>query len=178
MSEHGELVLYDVAYGVCTLTLNNPERRNAWSRDMEHRYFSLLDRAAADPAVRAIVVTGSGRSFCPGLDTQRLAAEAKRESSLDLAGRRPQHFPLTVPKPMIAAINGACAGIGLVQALVCDVRFAARGRASRPRTRAGGCRPSTARRGCYPGSSVSSVRWISSSPRGPSRRTRHMRSGS
>ncbi len=122
-----DLVLYEVCDGVCTLTLNNPERRNAWSHAMEHQYFASLDHAAADEDVRAIVVTGSGSSFCPGLDTQRLAAESKRESSLDLAERRPQHFPLTVPKPMIAAINGACAGIGLVQALVCDVRFAAKG---------------------------------------------------
>jgi enoyl-CoA hydratase/carnithine racemase len=118
-----DLVLYDVADGVCTLTLHNPARHNAWSRDMEAQYFGLLDRAAADEAARAIVVTGSGRAFCPGLDTSTLS----RSPGLDLSGRRPQHYPLTVPKPMVAAINGACAGIGLVQALNCDVRFAARG---------------------------------------------------
>jgi enoyl-CoA hydratase/carnithine racemase len=119
----GELVLYDVADGVCTLTLNNPSRHNAWSHDMEHRYFALLDRAWADDAVRAIVLTGSGTAFCPGLDTAVLSGAP----GLDLSGRRPQHYPLTVPKPIVAAINGACAGIGLVQALNCDVRFAARG---------------------------------------------------
>ena len=109
-----QLVRYDVADGVATLMLDNPERRNAWSRAMEDEYFDTLDRAAADDAVRAIVVTGAGRAFCPGLDTAQLA------------GRRPQHYALTVPKPMVAAVNGACAGVGLVQALVCDVRFVAR----------------------------------------------------
>jgi enoyl-CoA hydratase/carnithine racemase len=120
------LVLRDVNDGVCTLTLHNPERRNAWSVEMEHEYFGLLDEADADPSVRVIVVTGSGTAFCPGLDTQRLAAASAR-GAVDFAGRRPQTYPLRIRKPMLAAINGACAGIGLMQALNCDVRFAARG---------------------------------------------------
>lgn len=121
-----DLVLFTVDDGVCTLTLNNPERRNAWNLAMEQQYFALLDRADTDPAVRAIVVTGSGSSFCPGLDTKGLGA-VSATGKLDLTGRRPQTFPLAVRKPMIAAINGACAGIGLTQAINCDVRFAARG---------------------------------------------------
>jgi enoyl-CoA hydratase/carnithine racemase len=121
-----EQVLSDVTDGVCTLTLNRPDRHNGWNPVMERQYFGCLDTAAADPAVRAIVVTGAGSSFCPGLDSQRLD-EAATSAGLQLDGRLSQHFPLTVPKPMIAAINGACAGIGLVQALVCDVRFMARG---------------------------------------------------
>jgi enoyl-CoA hydratase/carnithine racemase len=121
-----DLVLCDVAEGVATLTLNRPERHNAWSVEMERQYFGLLDRCADDPEVRAIVVTGAGRSFCPGLDTQRLQ-EIAGEGQMSIQGRPPQHHALGVPKPIIAAINGACAGIGLVQALVCDVRFAARG---------------------------------------------------
>jgi enoyl-CoA hydratase/carnithine racemase len=120
------LVRYEVADGVCTLVLDNPERNNGWNRDMEQQYFELLDRAAADTHVRAIVVTGVGRSFCPGLDTRRLE-DAAGPVGLQLEGRRSQHHALTVPKPMIAAINGGCAGIGLVQALVCDVRFVAKG---------------------------------------------------
>jgi enoyl-CoA hydratase/carnithine racemase len=120
------LVRYEVGEGVCTLTLDDPERRNAWSPDMEHQYFAMLDRAAADQDVRAIVLTGAGRWFCPGLDSERLA-EAAGGVGLRLEGRRSQHYAWTIPKPMIAAINGACAGIGLVQALVADVRFAARG---------------------------------------------------
>jgi enoyl-CoA hydratase/carnithine racemase len=119
-------VQYDVADGVCTLTLDNPSRNNAWNPDMESDYFALLDRAAADAEARAIVLTGSGRFFCPGMDSQRLD-DAAGGSGLHLEGRRPMHYALTIPKPMIAAINGACAGIGLVQALVCDIRFMARG---------------------------------------------------
>lgn len=121
-----EQVLYDVVDGVCTLTLHNPERRNSWNPDMEQQYFEQLDRAAADDQVRAIVLTGADRWFCPGLDSQRLE-QAAGPVGLHLEGRRSQHYALTIPKPMIAAINGACAGIGLIQALVCDVRFMARG---------------------------------------------------
>lgn len=120
-----DLVLMAVDNGVCTLTLNNPERRNAWSVAMEHRYFELLDRIDTDPGVRVIVLTGSGSSFCPGLDTQQLSAGAAA-GKIDFAGRRPQTVPLGIRKPMIAAINGACAGIGLTQAMNCDVRFVAR----------------------------------------------------
>ena len=112
--------------GVCTITLDNQPRRNAWNPTMETQYFEALDRAAADQAVRAIVLTGAGSSFCPGLDSQRLE-QAAGPVGLRLEGRRSQHYPLTIPKPMVAAINGPCAGIGLVQALVCDVRFMARG---------------------------------------------------
>jgi enoyl-CoA hydratase/carnithine racemase len=125
-AQDASLVRYEVAGGVCTLTLDNPSRRNAWSMEMEHQYFSMLDRARADEPVRAIVVTGGGQWFCPGLDSERLA-DAAGAVGLRLEGRRSQHYAWTIPKPMIAAINGACAGIGLVQALVCDVRFMARG---------------------------------------------------
>jgi enoyl-CoA hydratase/carnithine racemase len=118
-------VRYDVTDGVCTLTLDNLPRNNAWNPDMEREYFALLDRAAQDAEARVIVLTGSGRVFCPGLDSERLEEAAR--IGLHLEGRRPMHYALTVPKPMVAAINGACAGIGLVQALVCDVRFMARG---------------------------------------------------
>jgi enoyl-CoA hydratase/carnithine racemase len=118
-------VRYDVDGRVCTLTFDRPERRNAWNPEMEEQYFSALDRAAADDEVRAIVITGADRWFCPGLDSRRLE-QAAGPVGLRLEGRRSQHHALTIPKPMIAAINGACAGIGLVQALVCDVRFMAR----------------------------------------------------
>lgn len=121
-----DLVLTSLDGGVCTITLNNPERRNAWSVAMEEQYFARLDEADADPQVRAVVLTASGSTFCPGLDTQRLATAAS-DGKLALGTRRPQTYPLQLRKPMIAAINGACAGIGLMQALNCDVRFAARG---------------------------------------------------
>ena len=124
--EADEEVLYEVADGVALLTLHRPERHNAWTFTMEARYFALLDVASADEDVRAIVVTGAGRSFCPGLDVQ-LLAEVAEAGTITTEGRRPQTFPLGVPKPLIAAVNGACAGIGLLQALMCDVRFVAAG---------------------------------------------------
>lgn len=125
-SSEQSLVRYELDGPVCIVTLDNPERRNTWSPDMENQYFAALDRAAGDDAARAIVITGAGRWFCPGLDSQRLQ-DAAGPVGLRLEGRRPMQSALNVPKPMIAAINGACAGIGLVQALVCDIRFIARG---------------------------------------------------
>jgi enoyl-CoA hydratase/carnithine racemase len=111
--------------GVRTLTLDDPDNRNAWSEEMENRYFQLLDEASADPAVKIVVLTGAGRSFCPGLAMGRLSTVAGH--GLRIAHRRPQYTPRRLRKPLIAAINGACAGIGLIQALQCDVRFAAAG---------------------------------------------------
>jgi enoyl-CoA hydratase/carnithine racemase len=126
--DDSNLVRYEVDDdGVAVLTLNRPERRNAWSIPMERRFFALLDEAAADPAARVVVITGAGRSFCPGMDVQRLEQNAQPGQSLNLQERVPMYSRRALPKPMIAAINGACAGIGLVQALICDVRFAARG---------------------------------------------------
>ncbi|MER6957192.1 enoyl-CoA hydratase-related protein [Streptomyces sp. NPDC000618] len=125
---HDDLVLYEVDKdGVATVTLNRPERKNAWSLPMERRFFALLDEAAQDPAVRVVIVTGAGRAFCPGMDVQRLEQNAQPGQSLNLRARVPMYSKRNMPKPLIAAVNGACAGIGLVQALVCDVRFAARG---------------------------------------------------
>ncbi len=111
--------------GVCTLTLNNPERRNAWTVPLENRYFDLLDEADADPGVRAIVLTASGTTFCPGLDSGRLTeiAGTTEGPKLDRSGRRPQTYPLSIRKPLIGAINGSAAGMGLMQALNTDVRF-------------------------------------------------------
>jgi enoyl-CoA hydratase/carnithine racemase len=123
----GELVLWSVEEGIATLTLNRPERNNAFTVDMEHEYFDLLERAAGDPAVRVIIVTGAGRSFCPGLDMEALRIGVAEGGLATSRPRRPHTYPVTVPKPIIAVINGACAGLGLVVALMCDIRFAARG---------------------------------------------------
>jgi enoyl-CoA hydratase/carnithine racemase len=120
-----DLVLYGVKDHVATLTLHNPAARNGWSTPMEHRYFALLDQAEADPDVRVIVVTGHGKTFCPGLDITRLKHSTK--VGLQRDGRRPILYALGIRKPMLAAINGAVAGVGLIQSLVCDLRFAARG---------------------------------------------------
>jgi enoyl-CoA hydratase/carnithine racemase len=124
-----EVVQMQVEDGVALLTLNRPDRLNAWTAEMEHAYFAMLDDCAADEDVRAIVVTGAGRGFCSGADMQELQAigEGGVDAGAEAHDRREQTFPLSIPKPIIAAINGACAGIGLVQALMCDLRFAAEG---------------------------------------------------
>jgi enoyl-CoA hydratase/carnithine racemase len=119
-----EPVLYELCGAVALLTLNRPERLNAWSNDLEDRYFELLDRIEDDPDVRAVVVTGAGRGFCAGADMDDLDLVGSADLELTLARPRPQSFPLSVRKPMIAALNGAAAGLGLVQALYCDIRFA------------------------------------------------------
>lgn len=123
------VVEMDVQDGVALLTLNRPERLNAWTGEMEQVYFDLLERCAADEQVRAIVVTGAGRGFCAGADMQDLQTLGEGGPSAEqvTAVRRPQSLPHSIPKPIVAAINGPCAGIGLVQALMCDVRFAAAG---------------------------------------------------
>jgi enoyl-CoA hydratase/carnithine racemase len=129
-SDASDTVLYEYREpGIALLTLNRPERLNAWNGDLAGRYFELLDRAAADPKVKVIVVTGAGRGFCAGADMDTLQAiGADSDGGADsAAGGRPQHYTTTVPKPVIAAVNGACAGIGMVQALMCDIRFAAAG---------------------------------------------------
>ncbi|HEY1698168.1 MAG TPA: enoyl-CoA hydratase-related protein [Trebonia sp.] len=126
VEDESSTVLLDVATdGVATLTLNRPHRNNAWNPVLEKRFYRLLDEADHDDRVRAVVLTGAGRSFCPGVDSQRLDGLAG--AALDLTGRTSPAFTYAFRKPLIAAVNGACAGLGLVQALMCDVRFAARG---------------------------------------------------
>jgi enoyl-CoA hydratase/carnithine racemase len=122
-----EVVQRTIEDGVALLTLNRPDRLNAWTGEMERAYFALLEDCGAREDVRVIVVTGAGRGFCAGADMDNL--QAIGEDGVEAADhdRRPQTFALTVPKPVIAAINGPCAGIGLVQALMCDIRFAANG---------------------------------------------------
>ena len=119
-------VLYEVdRQGAALLTLSRPERRNMWTAQMETEFYDCLDRAAADTNVRVIVVTGAGSSFVPGLDPAVLASLTS--GATYAANRRPQTLATTVPKPVIGAINGSCAGIGLAQALMFDYRFAVRG---------------------------------------------------
>ncbi|WP_300018741.1 enoyl-CoA hydratase-related protein [Pseudonocardia sp.] len=109
-------------FGVRTLTFNRPERRNGWADDIEAAYYARLTEAAGDPGVRAVVVTGAGSTFCPGADMSRLGGLGSEGATLP---HRSVDVPRRFPKPLIAAINGACAGVGLVQALFCHVRFAA-----------------------------------------------------
>jgi len=133
-----EHILYDVAGRIATITLNRPERLNAWTRTMEREVREAVGVAAADDVVRVLVLTGAGRGFCAGADMDLLqsipgggAGETQRRQPFDPSARpdfqRTYSWFPAVPKPIIAAINGAAAGLGLVVALYCDVRIAAEG---------------------------------------------------
>ncbi|MEV0297533.1 enoyl-CoA hydratase-related protein [Nocardia sp. NPDC050710] len=118
-----DTVLVEQRGPVLILTFNRPDRLNAWNDTLEQRYFELLDAAENNPEVRAIVVTGAGRGFCAGADMDDLR-QASGATDIQMPERtRPREFPLSVRKPLIAAINGAAAGLGLIEALYCDLRF-------------------------------------------------------
>jgi len=132
---------YDVIDAVATITLDRPERLNAWTGRMNTEYRSLLARASADSSVRVIVVTGAGRGFCAGADSRALEGHVERGgydpgTGPDLEypgfGVRPEFdaefaYHFGIPKPIIAAVNGPAAGVGFALACYCDLRFAAAG---------------------------------------------------
>lgn len=134
VSDHTSPVLLEVRDGgVAVVTLNRPDRLNAWGGGIAGAFYRCIDRAEADPDVRVIVLTGAGRAFCAGADMGdggTIGGASVGDTDTDvsqLVGERHPHFVTGLRKPIIAAINGACAGIGLTQALMCDVRFAAAG---------------------------------------------------
>ncbi|MSV60297.1 MAG: enoyl-CoA hydratase, partial [Actinobacteria bacterium] len=119
------VLLSHPAPGVALLTLNRPDRLNAWNGELSERYFTLMDECVANDEVRVLVVTGAGKGFCAGADMDALQSIGRSSSggsnagAESAAGGRLQSYTTTIPKPVIAAINGACAGIGMVQALMC-----------------------------------------------------------
>nr|WP_283815159.1 enoyl-CoA hydratase [Bradyrhizobium sp. JYMT SZCCT0180] len=128
-------ILYEVSDKVATITLNRPDRMNAWTAIMERDVRHAMETAAADENVRVIVLTGAGRAFCAGADMEGLKGidpnEIRRgeNTPFDMNRRadwqtRYAYYP-AIPKPVIGMLNGATAGIGLVHALYCDLRFAA-----------------------------------------------------
>jgi len=128
MSTDG-VVLMSIDGGVAVITLNRPERLNAWTLELENLYFDMLEECGRSPQVRVIVVTGAGRGFCAGADMDDLQAlgDGSIEADERADARRLQTLALSIPKPVVAAINGPAAGLGLVHALMCDIRFAAEG---------------------------------------------------
>ncbi len=132
---------YEVRKSIALITLNRPERMNTWTGRMHHEYRHCLEQANNDADVRAIVVTGAGRAFCAGADSRALEGHV-RKGGYDpgTPAQMPEpgygvdenfdalfayHFGLR--KPVIAAINGAAAGVGLVLACFADIRFASAG---------------------------------------------------
>src|SRR5690242_162816 len=113
--------------GVMTITLNRPDVLNALNREVHAGLFDALERARADDAIRAVVITGAGRGFCVGQDLQEFAGGAG-----DVAQNLRENYHRNVlairalDKPVIAAVNGAAAGAGMSLALACDVRIASR----------------------------------------------------
>lgn len=100
---------------VAILRYGDAQSRSRWSHQSETDYFDALAELEADPAVRVIVVTGASSDFCAGPELSALSSDAARDV-------RGDDFPRTIAKPIIAAIDGACVGIGLSMALMCDVR--------------------------------------------------------
>jgi enoyl-CoA hydratase/carnithine racemase len=121
-------ILYELRDGVATVTLNRPEKLNAWTSVMESELRAALSRATEDEAARVIVITGAGRGFCAGADMSRLQGRVEGGSSAppppsSSEAERRLLYIAGIPKPVIAAINGPVAGIGLCMTLFCDIRF-------------------------------------------------------
>jgi enoyl-CoA hydratase/carnithine racemase len=132
---------YQAVDGVAEVTLNRPDKLNAWTLRMGAEVEHALRSADADPAVRAIIVTGAGKGYCAGADMDMLVGFQQGESgaallasendtlpplpaTLPVALRGPYSYPLALGKPVIAAVNGVAAGLGLSYMLFYDMRFA------------------------------------------------------
>ncbi len=129
-------ILFSIDDCVATITLNRPDKLNAWTSQMDVDVRHAIDAAAADDEVRAIVLTGAGRGFCAGADMSRLSKISSGETARSVVsqnghgtGNFEQKFSylLAVPKPIFAAINGPIAGIALCLSLFCDFRYMADG---------------------------------------------------
>lgn len=123
-------VLYDLKNGVAVVTLNRPARMNAWTSGMEAALRDVLDKASTEPRARVILMTGAGRAFCAGADIEG-GSFTDEGSVLPLKAPPPrdgdwnQRYSYIggIDKPVIAAINGAAAGVGLVLSLFADIRL-------------------------------------------------------
>ncbi len=134
-------VLLSKADAVATVTLNRPSRGNAWTGRMEMAFRAAIAEADGDPAVGVIVVTGAGRQFCVGADSRALEMSSEAgsyKSGMDAPPAQPGHaddpasrtrfgFLRTLDKPVIAAVNGAAAGVGFVLLCFADIRLVAAG---------------------------------------------------
>ena len=128
-----ETIAYDVANRILTMTLDRPEKLNAFNDQMKDEMIDAFDRADADDDIRAVIVTGRGRGFCAGADLSSGAGtfdNATRGRTLDPEEHRDGGGQLTLRiyesrKPVIAAINGPAVGVGITMTLAMDIRLAA-----------------------------------------------------
>ncbi|CAA9352369.1 MAG: Enoyl-CoA hydratase [uncultured Nocardioidaceae bacterium] len=124
-------VLFAVADGVATITLNRPDAMNSLDTDTKVALREAVQAAAGDPAVRCVVLTGTGKAFCVGQDLKEHASILRGSSADELFATVPEHYnPIvtalaTMPKPVVAALNGIAAGAGASLAFACDFRIAA-----------------------------------------------------
>jgi enoyl-CoA hydratase/carnithine racemase len=132
-----EQIAYEVSNQVATVTLNRPDKLNAWTQKMEEEVTEAIRAASSDDQVRVIILTGAGKGFCAGADMSLLSAisqessprseflfDMKVEGAVRADFQKKHAWLLTVPKPIIAAINGPAVGLGFVVPLYCDFRFA------------------------------------------------------
>jgi enoyl-CoA hydratase/carnithine racemase len=119
-------VLYAVEDGVCTVTMNRPDKMNAFTGTMGNELYEAFQAARADDAVRVIVLTGAGSTFCAGVDLQALAdpKEGERIATTPFLSAFPKEN-FACPKPTICALNGAAIGVGVTMALSFDIRVVA-----------------------------------------------------
>jgi enoyl-CoA hydratase/carnithine racemase len=126
-------IRYEVADHVLTITLDRPDRLNAFTPTMQSELIDAFDRADADDDVRAVIVTGAGRGFCAGADLERGGSTfdwRERQSGEDVPRDGGGQVVLRIfdcLKPVIAAINGPAVGVGITMTLPMDVRIAAEG---------------------------------------------------
>ena len=124
MSKTYSQILYDVAGHIATITLNRPAKRNAFSGTMGEEIYDAFSRAIDDKDARAIILTGSGDTFCVGIDLAVIEDDAERDMILN--GKFLKHFAMRnyhCPKPTLCAMNGTSVGVGITMAVSFDIRI-------------------------------------------------------
>ena len=171
-----ESISYEVDDPVAVITLNRPEHLNAWTTGMDAEVRDAMQRANGDRRVVGIILTGAGRGFCAGADMGALDALSSGEGDTQQRGRQPGErfpwaessgdfdgrltYPLALDKPVIAAVNGAVAGMAYPLALACDLRVVTPDSLFVTAFAQRGLIAEWGSASCFPASSVRRWRWI------------------